>query len=272
MKSVLASAMVFAVGLAACRVSVETQTRYTRAGGDVTASADSAYAAGDQIAVRLLGVQASGIGVSFNGGVIVNTGDVDRVTVAARVIAYGYSEDEPQATDAIGQVADSVKVTKDGNTWRVTCDQAKVGDASGGCELLTVTVPRGTEDSPLNVSVDSELGTVNGNFQNDIVKTFTVNADGASPEILASARPAVDARIELISDDGPVRLNLPADVQADRVELSGRSEEEATAGEGYSESDFSGANFSGNGFSIGTSGQGAALIKLSGETVRLKKL
>lgn len=272
MKSVLASVMVMAVGLAACRVSVETQTRYTRADGDVEATASEAYAAGDKISVRLLGVNASGIGVSFNGGVVVNTADTDKVSVKARVIAYGYSEDEPQATDAIGQVAQSVKVTKDGAGWVVSCDQAAVGDADAGCEYLEVIVPRGTDTSPLNIAIDSELGTINGNFQNDVVSTFSVNAKGASPEILASARPALGARIELVSDDGPVRLNLPSDVDIDAAQLSGRSPEEASTGEEISDCDFPGANFSGNSFTVGEVGQGAALVRLSGETVRLKKL
>ena len=272
MKSVVASVMVMAVALGACRVTVETQTRFTREGGDVTATSAETYTAGEKVSVRLLGVEASGIGVSLNGGVVVKTADTDKVSVSARVIAYGYPEDEPQAADAMGNVSKSVTVTKSGNGWTVTCEKSKVGDANAGCEYLEVTVPRGTDIAPINVAVDSELGTINGNFQNDVVSVFTVNAKGASPEILASARPADGARIELVSDDGPVRLNLPSDVNVDDAQLDGRSPEEASAGEEISDCDFPGANFSGNSFQIGSLGQGASLVRLSGDTVRLKKL
>lgn len=273
MKSVLASVMVLAMGLGACRVSVETQTRYTRSGGDedyATATSDTAYAAGDKVSVNLLGVEASGIGVSLNGGVTVKSGDVDKVSVRARVIAWGYSEDEPQAADAIGQVSNSVKVTKSGDTWNVTCDKIKVGDASAGCEFIEVTVPRGTEASPLNVSVDSELGNVQVDLPSEIVKSLGVNADGPDPGILASVQPAVGATIELVSDDGLVRLNVPKDFTADEVRLTGRTEAEASKGENYSDSDFSGANFSGSAFSVGELSTGAARVTLSGEAVRLK--
>lgn len=270
MKSVVASAMVMAMGLAACRVSVETQTRYTRADGDVNATAAEAYVAGDKISIKLLGVEASGIGVSLNGGVIVNAADTDKVSVSARVIGYGYSEDEADATTAIGNVAQGVTVVKEGGTWVVTCPKQKQGDASAGCELLTVTVPRGTVASPLDVSVDSELGTINANFRNDVVSNLDVKANGASPEILAQAEPAVGGRIRLVSDEGPVRLDLRADVSVDSVQLTGRTEEEATAGEEFSDSSFAGANFNGTTFSIGTPGAGAASVVLSGGSVRLK--
>ncbi len=270
MKSVLASAMVMVVGLAACRVSVETQTRYTREGGDVNATASAAYAPGDKVSVTLLGVEASGIGVSFNGGVIVNAADTDKVSVTARVIGYGYSEDEADATTAIGAVAQGIAVVKEGGTWVVTCSKQKQGDASAGCELLTVTVPRGTTAAPLDVRVDSQLGTINANFRNDVVANLDVKANGASPEIVAQADPAVGGRIRLVSDEGAVRLDLAPAVSVDSVQLTGRTEAEAASGEEFSDSSFPGATFDGTSFRIGTAGAGAASVVLSGGSVRLK--
>ncbi len=270
MKSVLASAMVLALGLAACRVSVETQTRYTRADGDVQASSAETIAAGDKIAVKLIGVEASGIGVSLNGGIVVNAADTDRVSVKARVIGYGYSEDAADAKTAIGNVARSVSVAKNGDTWVVSCTKEKTGDASAGCEYLEVTVPRGTVDAPLSVTIESALGVINANFKNDIVASLVADAKGAGAEIVAQAQVGFGATIDLEADDGPVRLDLPKDVNVDSVRLTGRTEDQASGGEKFSDCSFPGAKFDGTSFTIGTSGQGASLVRLTGETVRLK--
>lgn len=269
MKSVLVSALVLSLGLAACRVSVETQTRYTRKDGDVKASAAEALAAGDKISIKLLGVEASGIGVSLNGGIVVNAADTDRVSVKARVIGYGYSEDQANATTAIGNVAESVSVAKDGDTWVVSCSKQKTGDATAGCEYLEVTVPRGTVDSPLSVMIQSELGVINANFKSEIVSRLNIDAKGAGAEIVAQANVAVDAALDLEAEDGPVRLDLPKDVSVDSVRLTGRTRAEATGSEKWSDCSFPNATFDGNSFRIGDGG-GASSVRLVGDSVRLK--
>jgi hypothetical protein len=271
MKSVLASVMLLAVGLGACRVTVESQTRFEREGGEVKAEAADVYAAGDKVAVTMTGVDTSGFTFTFNGGVIVQSGDVDKVSVSARVIGYGFSEDKPQAIEAMGEVSKGLSVTKNGNTWNVTCPKSSKGDASAGCELITVTVPRGTADAPIALEIDSEAGTVNANFQNDVVASLDVDATGADGEIVAQATPAVGANLVLRSENGDVRLDLPSDVSVDSVQLSGRTEAEAETNETYSDCSFPGATFDGTSFRIGTLGEGAATVRLTGEAVRLKK-
>lgn len=276
MKSLLSlsSCVVLALGLAACRVSVETQTRYEREGGNVDAAATDTYAAGDKVSVKLVGVVASGINFSNNGGIVVNSKDVDKVSVSARVIGYGYSEDKADATTAIGNVAESVSVAKQGDTWVVSCGQDKQGDATAGCEYLEVTVPRGTTDAPLNVTINAENGVVNANFGSDVVASLAIDNDGPGGDILAQARPAVGANLTLVSENGPVRLDLPSDVSVDAVRLTGRTEAEAQSGETFSDCDFgTAATFDGTAFAIG-SGGGAASVTLTStdDVVRLKRL
>ena len=276
MKSLLSlsSCAVVLLSLSACRVSVETQTRYEREGGNVDATAADAYAPYDKVSVKLRGVIASGINFTQNGGIVVQSGDVAKVSVSARVIGYGYAEDKADATVAIRNVAESVSVTKSGDTWVVSCGQDEQGSATAGCEYLEVTVPRGTSAAPLDVALEADNGTVNANFLNDVVGNLTIDATGAGGVIVAQANPAVGATLSLSSDNGDVRLDLPSDSSVDQVRLQGRTKAEAASGETFSDCDFSdSATFDGTAFSFGTTGDGAASVTLTSasEAVRLKK-
>lgn len=272
MKSVFVPLMLLAVGLGGCRVKLDVDTkthRWERADGNVNATAADDFAAGDKVRVKQLGIDVDGITFVSNGGVTVKTdANITKVSVSARVVGIGYGAEAEKdaASDANGRVAESVKVEKEGDTWVVSCGQAENGDVDSGCEYLDVRVPAGSADAPTQLSVDSAVGGV----EIRIGDAASIDAVAGLGKIYVEANPVQGAEIKLVSDGDEVELKVPAGLNADAVQLIGR-----TDGEEPSTCDFEGASFDGTTFQIGEQGVGARSIRAdAGEDgrVRLRKL
>ncbi len=195
-------------------------------------------------------VKTDGFDTAEGGVVIIANTAAKRVT--ARV------DPEPRKPGATPTTNPSPFVTIEEKKTQITVACVKASATGLGCKKLTVTVPAGTLDVPVPLTVTSGNGgiKVDGTLT---VSTLKLSESGTGT-IVAKAKVAPGATIDISAKDS-VEVALPEDFAADEVVLAGKVE----AGE------FPGLA---NGKPFGEEGVGAKLFKArsTSSVVRIKKL
>lgn len=164
-------------------------------------------------------------GVSPIGGVAISTDTgTKRIEVVARLLAIADTQDKRSADRAIDEAKKGYQdITTAGGVTTVDCGHppatGSVASAEAGCDALDVSLPAGTEQSPLQLSVRSGQGNVRAELDRaSFIGSFELRGSlGAIDVTVPSNRAAV---ITVIAESGdPVILRLPPAFAADLVAL-----------------------------------------------------
>jgi len=157
------------------------------------------------------------------GGVhVVGVEGQTHIAIKARFLAGANSQEEAQP--AFEDVAESMQIELVGGVWQVRCTHAsqphgEVVPSTTGCETMTVYVPAGAVDQPLDLSVFTDFG--GASAEKVVVSRLSVRAPFG---VMAEAEPVAGADIEvynedLVSGDCPAELYLPPQWTADEYLL-----------------------------------------------------
>jgi hypothetical protein len=193
-------------------ITFKTQTRFLN-DPDVTKESTKAW---DGEAITIV---QDGAAIIQNGGLqIVGSPTATKVSVTARVIALADKEDKANADKSIADVVASVKIVEEAGRITVQCKNGGTYGTSSagksGCELLTVTVPSGSEQKPHNLTAGCGNGTIN---VSGIVGAALIEGNGTG-DIVASITPTKGVTVQVTQKQaGDVTLSLPANFATDSL-------------------------------------------------------
>lgn len=205
-----------ALCVSACRVSVETKTRFIVDSGPDTVRTDTAAWNGEKISINV-----AGVGISVNGGVTVTADpNVETVTATARFLAMSF--DKPDADLSIADAKQTFTLGRANGEIAIACGHgATHGDSNSGesgCELVEVRVPTtGPNGEKLAVKALSGNGTLTLQLSAASIASVEANSNGG--EINADLPATLGGTISLVSEKDDIALKLPAAFAADEVVL-----------------------------------------------------
>lgn len=251
--SLLLSSVVGAAVLAGCTVqaTVKSKTRFVEDGVTLTSSEPWA---GEAVTVR-----AEGVGVAVNGGVVVRADPAaTSITATARMVAMAEPEDKASADQSIIDAKQTFRIERGDGGFTIVCGHGGSHGTSSagesGCELVTVTVPAGSEAQPISVKALSGNGEVKVDLSASTLARLDVNAKGDVDAKFPASKGASVSIVAEQADD--IVARVPADFAADSVTL--------TADPGSIDNGFSDLTLDESGHGTrGAAGTGAASISLT---------
>jgi hypothetical protein len=209
---VVALVSVLGVLPSACKVQVTTKTRFTEPN---VVKEDTVDWNGEPISINI-----QGVGVSINGGVQVTADpNAKRVTATARFLAEAFEKADADAS--IVEAKNTFTVGTSGGTTTVACGHGgSHGGSNGGesgCELIVITIPTGSADKPLDLTVLGGNGPMTLQLSAAVIKNVAGNNGG---DITAQVPATKGAGIGLVApkaDD--IVVTMPPNWAADEVIL-----------------------------------------------------
>ena len=245
-------------GLSGCQVDVSAKTKTRFVEPNVVRGDDSPDWAGQPIKIDI-----AGVGFAQNGGVRVTADpNATKVRAVARMLAMAFDEEKANADQSIVEAKSTFTVTSSASGVTVACGhgQSHGSSAAGesGCELVEITIPVGSLDSPLLLEVLGGNGDMTVQLRSAVLKNFGLNNNGSgdtSVEIPAS----LGANVSLVSEkSGDIAVTLPQGWSADEVILQ--------ADEDKIENPFTDAKLGVGAGGRGTPGAGLASLKVTSKS------
>lgn len=241
---------------------IKSQTKYK--GDTVTAQSMGAFS-GQAIHVD-----------NANGDVVVK-GDPNATSVSVSTTPFAFADNSTDGSAAIADVKTSIKVDQSqSGVITVSCSQAAQSHGSAststtGCDGFTVTVPAGTAQSPLTLTVHAGNGSLEatgltvsdtsaGSFKADngdvtVSANGSVSIDAGNGTVSATVVPNKGSTIDVSAGNGDVTLALPAGFSCDSLSLQAQGAgSTVNVGSGFTN------QVTATSTSVGTKGTGAASV------------
>lgn len=223
-----------------------------------------------------------------NGGVnpLLGTGGVavtvdpsaTKITVSADFAAR--ADVESDAQDSIRDAIATLKIDESNGKFEVSCGHGQARGsadmASSGCKLLKVTIPAGSTDKPLDLTIGNGMGdiTISGPAT---VSKLLIDNNGSGGAVDVKVIPVKGASVTVTGEDA-VSVAVPADFSAESVVLTVKESDPAKAAARIITSDFPGMEINQPYPTSGAGANAAALLNVQSkgvfdsDTVTIKKL
>jgi hypothetical protein len=174
---------------AACTLSTDGGIGERYVSDARTTASDEGSFAGEPIVVSGAGGSVEVVGVPGR----------TNIRVSAWLVAGARSQADADA--AFRDVAEQLSVKRYGESWLVTCSEARethgsAGRSTTGCDRLRVEVPAGTVASPIDLKVNTSFGGIHASGL--VVKSLDLEAPFG---VKADVTPVSGARLRLWGDD-----------------------------------------------------------------------
>lgn len=244
--------------LAGCHVSVEAEIETEYVDRDQPAKTTEQAWAGQTIAIENDGVNP----LRGTGGIeVVFDANATHVTAQAIFSAQAKEAEEENAKASIRDAIGTFVITETSDRITVACGHGgKHGSsdvASSGCKKITVTVPAGSETSPLSLAIGNGIGDVTFTGPAPVVSRLEVNSSGVG-DVKVYANPTVGADV-LVIGQNVVDVGLPSTLAADEVHLVVNAQDAEEANRRILVSDFPGLE---HGSPFGATGTGLRALKV----------
>jgi hypothetical protein len=204
------------VALPACRVNLDVETKTEFVDADRPVRTAEKEWNGELIEIRNDGTNPA---LGDTGVEVIGDPGATTVTARAVVSAQAFKEDEALAQESIREVKDSFRIVEEDGRFFIVCAHGRgrgsVEAASTGCKKLTVTVPAGSIDQPVDLRVGSGIGGIKVSGV-----TGGIHADSnAVGDVDISIAPT-EGKSVIVTGETRVVVRLPADFSAEQVILN----------------------------------------------------
>jgi hypothetical protein len=177
-----------------------------------------------------------------------------KITAEATFAAHA---DDDKKADADASIADALKtlvISETATGFEIKCghggSHGTSSAAGSGCKILRVTIPAGSAQQPLKLTVGNGNGSIRVGLANagdvPFIDTLLVDNNGLG-EVDIRARPVKGAKLT-VTGEREVRVSLPSDFSASKVTLTVDESDPAKAAARKLTSDFPGLPADGTSF------------------------
>jgi hypothetical protein len=190
---------------------------------------------GEEISITNAGVNP----LTGDGGIAI-TVDPNATKITASADFAGRADTESEAQLSIKDAIGTFTLTE-GGKFAVNCghgqDHGTSKTAASGCKLLKVTIPAGTAQKPIKLTVSSGQGGVR--FSGAVTASSVAVSENGLGDIDIKVTPVAGAAIRA-KGDNKVSVALPADFSAQTVTLTVNESDAAAAAKRIITTDFQG--------------------------------
>lgn len=227
------SSLVAFVGLGfvvtACSVSTtdnsitfKTQPEYVDSSQPAKTSA--ADWAGEEITINNDGVNP----LTGTGGVEI-TVDPNATKITASAVFAARADTEAEAQESIRDAIGTFNISE-GGSFAVSCKHGGTHgtskSASSGCKLLRVTIPAGTEQQPVRLTVGSGIGGIR--FNGAVTASYLKVDENGVGDVDVKVTPVKGAEI-IVTGENVVSVSVPSDFSAEQVVLNVNEQDDVKA-------------------------------------------
>lgn len=273
------AALLFA-GLAACDVSTTANSITFKSKPEFVDSSQPAKTSvadwnGEPIAISNAGVNP----LIGDGGVRV-TVDPNATKITVSAVFAARANEESEAQDSIRDAIGTLAIDESGGQFKISCGHGGAHGSSdvaaSGCKLLNVTIPAGSADKPLDLTIGNGMG--NLTFSGAVtVSKLLVDNNGTGGVVDVKVIPVKGASVTVTGED-VVSVAVPADFSAESVILTVDESDPTAAAARIVTSDFAGMESNQPFPTTGATENAAASLNVQSkgvfddDTVTIKKL
>jgi hypothetical protein len=252
-----ALAAVTALTATACSITAKTQPEFVDPGQAPKTSSKTWD--GEEIVVNNAGVNP----MLGTGGVTI-TFDENATTITAKADFVARADTEAEAKLSIADAIATFRIEESAGRTSILCGNGGAhgssSAAASGCKRITITLPAGSAQKPLKLTVGTGMGDIRFTGA-PVVSSLLVDNNGTGGEVDVAANPVKGARIVVTGEDN-VTVRLPRAFAADKVVFTFPVDSSATVDENAARvnvADFPGMK---NGEAFGTVGSGASELNV----------